>query len=58
MLKILRCQNLLFYVPRRYYAKKDKQNPIEMKYLNVAEKNDAAKMIAGQLSRGKANRVN
>ncbi|TMW43413.1 hypothetical protein DOY81_011506 [Sarcophaga bullata] len=56
MLKILRCQNILFYVPRRYYVKKDKQNHIEMKYLNVAEKNDAAKTIAGQLSKGTARR--
>lgn len=29
----------------------------EMKYLNVAEKNDAAKTIAGQLSNGTARRV-
>lgn len=28
-----------------------------MKYLNVAEKNDAAKTIAGQLSNGTARRV-
>lgn len=28
-----------------------------MKYLNVAEKNDAAKTIAGLLSNGSANRV-
>lgn len=31
---------------------------IEMKILNVAEKNDAAKNIAGYLSRGTARRVN
>ncbi|XP_055594004.1 DNA topoisomerase 3-alpha [Uranotaenia lowii] len=30
--------------------------PVVMKYLNVAEKNDAAKNIAGLLSRGSANR--
>lgn len=29
----------------------------KMKYLNVAEKNDAAKNIAGFLSRGNSNRV-
>lgn len=32
--------------------------PPIMKYLSVAEKNDAAKTIAGHLSRGTANRVN
>lgn len=29
----------------------------QMKYLNVAEKNDAAKTIAGHLSNGSAQRV-
>lgn len=36
---------------------KDDSNDI-MKFLNVAEKNDAAKTIAGQLSNGTARRVN
>lgn len=53
MLKILKCCN--FYVSKRWYAKKDLKT--EMKYLNVAEKNDAAKTIAGQLSNGTARRV-
>lgn len=30
----------------------------KMKYLNVAEKNDAAKNIASQLSNGSSQRVN
>lgn len=30
---------------------------VVMKYLNVAEKNDAAKTIAGHLSRGTSRRV-
>lgn len=40
----------------RHYGKK----PIEskMKYLNVAEKNDAAKTISSHLSRGSSQRVN
>lgn len=53
MLKILKCCN--FHLPKRYFAKKEIN--IEMKYLNVAEKNDAAKTIAGQLSNGTARRV-
>ncbi|XP_037958363.1 DNA topoisomerase 3-alpha [Teleopsis dalmanni] len=52
MLKIVRCLPKLCV---RNYTKKIKE---EMKYLNVAEKNDAAKTIAGLLSRGSANRRN
>lgn len=37
----------------RSYSKK----PKDMKFLNVAEKNDAAKTIAGLLSNGAAQRV-
>lgn len=33
-------------------------SPTTMKFLNVAEKNDAAKNIAAHLSRGSAQRVN
>lgn len=53
MLKILKSSN--FHITKRWFAK----NEIipEMKYLNVAEKNDAAKTIAGQLSNGTARRV-
>lgn len=39
----------------RFYCKKAVKTT--MKYLNVAEKNDAAKTIAGFLSQGKAVRV-
>ncbi|XP_023306069.2 DNA topoisomerase 3-alpha [Lucilia cuprina] len=52
MLKVLKCYK--FFSSKRCYAKKDLN--IEMKYLNVAEKNDAAKTIAGQLSNGTARR--
>lgn len=40
----------------RFYCKKVASTT--MKYLNVAEKNDAAKSIAGFLSNGRAQRVN
>lgn len=36
----------------------DTINNNKMKYLNVAEKNDAAKTIAGLLSKGTSQRVN
>lgn len=51
-------KSLLKYAPRtvRYYSKIPEPNVI-MKYLNVAEKNDAAKNIAGMLSRGTSTRV-
>ena len=39
----------------RFYC--DTLQPVVMKYLNVAEKNDAAKNIAAILSRGNSNRV-
>ncbi|KAM7352037.1 topoisomerase 3-alpha [Cochliomyia hominivorax] len=52
MFKILKCYN--FHVIKRCFAKQEKIP--EMKYLNVAEKNDAAKTIAGQLSNGTARR--
>lgn len=39
----------------RFYC--DRVQPVVMKYLNVAEKNDAAKNIAAILSRGNSNRV-
>lgn len=39
----------------RYYSKK--AMPSNIKYLNVAEKNDAAKNIASCLSRGNSTRV-
>lgn len=42
---------------RRSNHCKDDSSDI-MKFLNVAEKNDAAKTIAGQLSNGTARRVN
>lgn len=48
----------------RYFCKKSKlpsehikASHKQMKYLNVAEKNDAAKTIAAHLSRGSAQRV-
>ena len=36
---------------------KSQREEVTMKVLNVAEKNDAAKNIAGHLSRGTSNRV-
>lgn len=53
MFKLLRCCK--FYTSKRCFAKKKQIE--EMKYLNVAEKNDAAKTIAGQLSNGTSRRV-
>lgn len=41
---------------RRTFCTRPKP-PISMKFLNVAEKNDAAKTIAGHLSNGTAQRV-
>lgn len=46
---------LLTRINVRCYCSKN--NKAIMKYLNVAEKNDAAKNIAGFLSRGTARRV-
>lgn len=48
-LKLKTCLNV------RFYSAANNNNI--MKYLNVAEKNDAAKNIAGFLSRGTARRV-
>ncbi|XP_059220855.1 DNA topoisomerase 3-alpha [Stomoxys calcitrans] len=53
MLKLKICT--AFRIFRRCYAKKNFAF-LEMKYLNVAEKNDAAKTIAAQLSNGTARR--
>ncbi|XP_075151301.1 topoisomerase 3-alpha isoform X2 [Haematobia irritans] len=52
MIKLITCASLRQV---RYYSKKQ-TNLADMKYLNVAEKNDAAKTIAGQLSKGTARR--
>ncbi|XP_011293504.1 DNA topoisomerase 3-alpha isoform X2 [Musca domestica] len=53
MLKVL--TTCSFRNIRRCYSKQN-FDAFEMKYLNVAEKNDAAKTIAGQLSNGTARR--
>lgn len=42
---------------QRYCSKPDSSRSIGMSILNVAEKNDAAKHLAGFLSRGNAQRV-
>lgn len=46
----------LCIVIARHYGKKSIES--KMKFLNVAEKNDAAKTIAAHLSRGNSQRVN
>ncbi|XP_017050516.1 DNA topoisomerase 3-alpha [Drosophila ficusphila] len=52
MKAVLKCFRPVFVAHRSYCA-----NPVqEMKFLNVAEKNDAAKTIAGLLSNGSARR--
>lgn len=47
--------NLNFLIIKRFYSSKATFKI--MKYLNVAEKNDAAKNIAAILSKGNSNRV-
>lgn len=46
----------LIYTTTRFQCTKV-TNAAKMKYLNVAEKNDAAKNIASQLSNGNSHRV-
>lgn len=46
----------LIYTTTRFQCTKITNAP-KMKYLNVAEKNDAAKNIAAQLSNGNSHRV-
>lgn len=53
MVAFLKCIRPVLAVQRRCCANQTK----EMKFLNVAEKNDAAKTIAGLLSNGTARRV-
>jgi len=53
MKAVLKCFRTVFTAHRCYCAKPGQ----EMKFLNVAEKNDAAKTIAGLLSNGAARRV-
>lgn len=50
----LKTLNLSIFTARFYCGKVQAK---VMKYLNVAEKNDAAKNIAAILSRGNSNRV-
>ncbi|KAH8255587.1 hypothetical protein KR038_006834 [Drosophila bunnanda] len=53
MVVFLRCFRSVIALQRRCYANQTRK----MKFLNVAEKNDAAKTIAGLLSQGAARRV-
>lgn len=46
-----------YFILCRFYSKSINSKNLVMKYLSVAEKNDAAKTIAGHLSRGTARRV-
>ncbi|KAH8377324.1 hypothetical protein KR093_004897 [Drosophila rubida] len=54
MFSLLKCFRYTNYARYFHYTKATKQK--EMKFLNVAEKNDAAKTIAGLLSNGAAHR--